>query len=61
MQGPKDRVKGAYLVTSSDLSNQPMTFEKITPMVLLLASDDAIGINGQSISVDGGLWLKLEQ
>ena len=61
MQGPKDRVKGAYLVTSSDLSNQPMTFEKITPMVLLLASDDAIGINGQIISVDGGLWLKLEQ
>ena len=61
MQGPKDRVKGAYLTTSSDLSNQPMTFEKITPMVLLLASDDAIGINGQIISVDGGLWLKLEQ
>ncbi|QEE17588.2 SDR family NAD(P)-dependent oxidoreductase [Promethearchaeum syntrophicum] len=61
MQGPKDRVKGAYLVTSSDLSNQPMTFEKVSPMVLLLASDDAIGINGQSISVDGGLWLKLEQ
>ena len=61
MQGPKERVKGSFLFRSTDLSNQPLTFEKITPMVLLLASDEGIGINGQIISVDGGLWLKLEQ
>jgi 3-oxoacyl-[acyl-carrier protein] reductase len=61
MQGPKERIKGSFLFRSTDLSNQPMTFEKITPMVLLLASDEGIGINGQIISVDGGLWLKLEQ
>jgi enoyl-[acyl-carrier-protein] reductase (NADH) len=35
--------------------------EHITPLVTLLSSDDAAGITGQTISIDGGLWLKLEQ
>lgn len=61
LQGPRDRIKKAFLVTSSDMSNQDITPEKVAPMVLLLASDDAMGITGQTISVDGGLWLKLEQ
>jgi NAD(P)-dependent dehydrogenase (short-subunit alcohol dehydrogenase family) len=61
MQGPKDRVKKNYLTTSSDMSNQDITFAKVAPAVLFLASDDAMGITGQTLSVDGGLWLKIEQ
>jgi 3-oxoacyl-[acyl-carrier protein] reductase len=61
MQGPKDRIKAAYMVTKTDMANQDITFEKVAPMVAFLASDDAIAITGQTISVDGGLWLKLEQ
>jgi 3-oxoacyl-[acyl-carrier protein] reductase len=61
-QGPKDTIKKSqYMITSSDMSNQDITPEKVAPLVLFLASDDAMGISGQSISVDGGLWLKLEQ
>jgi NAD(P)-dependent dehydrogenase (short-subunit alcohol dehydrogenase family) len=61
LQGPRDRVKKAFMVTSSDMANQDITPEKVAPMVLLLASDDGMGIAGQTISIDGGLWLKLEQ
>jgi 3-oxoacyl-[acyl-carrier protein] reductase len=61
-QGPKDNIKkGNFMVTSSDMSNINLEPSHIIPMVMLLASDDAMGISGQSISIDGGLWLKLEQ
>lgn len=60
-QGPKDRIKKAFMVTSTDMSNQDITFDKVAPLAVFLASDDAIAITGQTISVDGGLWLKLEQ
>ena len=61
MQGPKDRIKGSYMVTKSDMANQDITFEKVANVAVFLASDDAMGVSGQTISVDGGLWLKLEQ
>ncbi len=61
MQGPKDRVKGKFLITKSDMSNISLIPEHITPLVTLLSSDDAAAISGQTISIDGGLWLKLEQ
>lgn len=61
MQGPREKIKDEFMVTQTDMANQPITFEKVAPMVCLLASDDAIAINGQIISVDGGMWLKLEQ
>jgi NAD(P)-dependent dehydrogenase (short-subunit alcohol dehydrogenase family) len=61
LQGPKDRIKKNYVSTASDMSNQDITPEKVAPAVLFLASDDAMGISGQTLSVDGGLWLKLEQ
>ncbi len=61
MQGPKEKTKGGFMVTQTDMSKQPITFEKVAPLVCFLASDDAIAISGQIISVDGGLWLKLEQ
>jgi NAD(P)-dependent dehydrogenase (short-subunit alcohol dehydrogenase family) len=61
LQGPKDRIKKSFMVTQTEMSNQEFTFDKIAPMAVFLASDDAIAITGQTISVDGGLWLKLEQ
>lgn len=61
MQGPKEKVKGEFMATQADTANQPITFEKVAPLAVFLASDDAMGISGQIISVDGGLWLKLEQ
>jgi len=61
LQGPRDRIKKSYASTASDMSNQDITPEKVAPTVLFLASDDAMGISGQTLSVDGGLWLKLEQ
>ena len=61
MQGPKDRVKGKFLVTKSDMSNIEIKPKHITPLVTLLCSDEAAAISGQTISIDGGLWLKLEQ
>jgi NAD(P)-dependent dehydrogenase (short-subunit alcohol dehydrogenase family) len=61
-QGPKDRIKKAnFMLTSGEMSNINLTPEHVMPLVVFLASDDAAGISGQSISVDGGLWLKLEQ
>lgn len=61
-QGPKDRIKKAnFQLTSGEMSNINITPEHIMPLVLFLASNDAAAISGQSISVDGGLWLKLEQ
>lgn len=61
MQGPKEKTKDGFMVTQSDMAKQPITFDKVAPMVCLLASDEAMGISGQIISIDGGLWLKLEQ
>ena len=60
-QGPKDRVKKNYLPTASDMANQDITIEKVAPAIIFLASDDAMGISGQTLSIDGGLWLKIEQ
>lgn len=60
-QGPKDRIKSGFMITKSDMANQDITFDKVAPMIVFLASDDGIAISGQTISVDGGLWLKLEQ
>jgi len=61
MQGPREKIKSAFMVTQTAMGSLPTTFAKITPLVGFLASDGAVGINGQIISVDGGLWLKLEQ
>jgi 3-oxoacyl-[acyl-carrier protein] reductase len=61
MQGPKEKAKGEFMATQSDMAQQPITLEKVAPMIAFLATDDAIAISGQTISVDGGLWLKLEQ
>ena len=61
MQGPKDRVKGKFLVTRSDMSNIEITPKHVAPLVTLLGSDDGAAISGQTFSIDGGLWLKLEQ
>jgi NAD(P)-dependent dehydrogenase (short-subunit alcohol dehydrogenase family) len=58
--GPGDRIKGQYMVTKSDSANINIEFKHISPIVAFLASDAAAAISGQSISVDGGLWLKLE-
>lgn len=61
MQGPKDRIKKAYMITSSDYGqNQDITMDKVANVVVFLASPLSNGINAQTISVDGGLWLKLE-
>ncbi len=61
MQGPKEKAKGGFMATQSDMAKQPITFEKVAPMIAFLASNDALAISGQTISVDAGLWLKLEQ
>jgi len=61
IQGPADRIKGKFLVTSSDMSNISIMAEHIVPLVAFLSSNDAAAISGQTISIDGGLWLKLEQ
>ncbi|MHA1110660.1 MAG: SDR family NAD(P)-dependent oxidoreductase [Promethearchaeota archaeon] len=61
MQGPKDRVKGKFLVTKSDMANIEIKPSHVAPLVTFLCSDDAAAISGQTISIDGGLWLKLEQ
>lgn len=60
MQGPKDRVKKNYMATQTEMSNLPLTIKNIAPLARFLASDDAAGITGQVMNVDGGLWLKLE-
>lgn len=62
LAGPEDRVKGQYRVTSTDIGqNKDITVEKVAPLVVFLASSDADCIAGQCFSVDGGMWLKLEQ
>jgi 3-oxoacyl-[acyl-carrier protein] reductase len=62
MQGPKERTKKVYaLITSTAMGNLSIMPEHITPLVGFLCSDGAAAITGQTISVDGGLWLKLEQ
>ncbi len=60
MQGPKDRVKKNYMATQTEMSNLPLSIKNIAPLARFLASDDAAGITGQVMNVDGGLWLKLE-
>ena len=60
--GVEDRAKKQYMVTSTDLGqNKDITIDKVAPLVVFLASSDADCIAGQTFSVDGGLWLKLEQ
>jgi NAD(P)-dependent dehydrogenase (short-subunit alcohol dehydrogenase family) len=59
-QGPKNRIKAKYQGGSTELAKKDLTYEKVTPMISFLASDEAQAITGQIISVDGGLWLKLE-
>jgi len=62
LAGPEDRVKKNYMITSTDLGqNKDITVDKVAPLVVFLASPDADCIAGQTYSVDGGLWLKLEQ
>jgi 3-oxoacyl-[acyl-carrier protein] reductase len=60
MQGPKDRVVSSYIATQTELANQPLSMENIAPTVTFLASQDAVGITGQILNVDQGMWLKLE-
>ncbi len=60
MFGPKDRMKKRYMVTQTEYSNIKLKPELIAGPVAFLASDDADGISGQTYSVDGGLWLKVE-
>ncbi|MBN2155975.1 MAG: SDR family oxidoreductase [Candidatus Lokiarchaeota archaeon] len=62
MQGPKERAKKVFaLITSTAMGNLSIMPEHITPLVGFLCSDGAAAITGQTISIDGGLWLKLEQ
>lgn len=62
MQGPKDRQKKQFIagIVASEMSKIEIMPEHIVPMVTLLASDAANAISGQNISIDGGLWLKVE-
>ncbi|MHA1338400.1 MAG: SDR family NAD(P)-dependent oxidoreductase [Promethearchaeota archaeon] len=63
LQGPKDRMKKQFIagIVATERSKIELKPKHITPLVTLLCSDDADGINGQIINIDGGLWLKLEQ
>jgi NAD(P)-dependent dehydrogenase (short-subunit alcohol dehydrogenase family) len=62
MPGPEDRAKKQWMVTSTDIGqNKDITPEKVAPLAVFLASSDADCIAGQTFSVDGGIWLKLEQ
>ncbi len=62
MQGPDARMKKQYMVTSSDYGqNQDTTIDLVANVAMFMASPLSNGINGQTISVDGGIWLKLEQ
>ncbi len=59
--GVEDRAKKQYMVTSTDIGqNKDITIDKVAPLVVFLASSDADCIAGQTFSVDGGIWLKLE-
>ncbi len=59
--GVEDRAKKQYMVTSTDIGqNKDITVDKVAPLVVFLASSDADCIAGQTFSVDGGIWLKLE-
>lgn len=61
MQGPKDRIVSMYFSTSTAIAKEPLKFEDVVPTISFLASGEADKIAGQIISVDGGMWLKLEQ
>src|SRR5271157_4513388 len=58
--GPKDRLKGDYQLQMTDRAKEELTYNDVAKMVAYLASDDAHMISGQIISVDGGLWLRVQ-
>lgn len=58
--GPKDRLKGDYQLQMTDRAKDELTYKDVAKMAVYLASDDARMISGQIISVDGGLWLRVQ-
>nr|MDO8087615.1 SDR family oxidoreductase [Candidatus Sigynarchaeum springense] len=58
--GPKDRAKGDYLITSTARSKEDLTAKDVAKMAAFLASDDAHMISGQIVTVDGGLWTRVQ-
>jgi 3-oxoacyl-[acyl-carrier protein] reductase len=61
LQGPNERMKKSYLPTQTDYANLDLKAEHVVPVVTFMCTEQALGMSGQNISVDGGLWLKLEQ
>jgi len=61
LQGPSERMKKSYLPTQSDYANMELKAEHVVPVISFMCTEQALGMSGQNISVDGGLWLKLEQ
>jgi 3-oxoacyl-[acyl-carrier protein] reductase len=60
LQGPAEKLKSQYMVTRTDYSDIALTPELVAGPIAFLASDESNGISGQTISVDGGLWIKVE-
>ncbi len=61
MAGVEDRSKKQFMISSTDIGqNKDITVDNVAPLVVFLASSDADCIAGQTFSVDGGIWLKLE-
>ncbi len=57
--GMKDRLKGDYMITSTARSKDDLKYTDVAKMAAYLVSDDARMISGQIISVDGGLWVRV--
>jgi NAD(P)-dependent dehydrogenase (short-subunit alcohol dehydrogenase family) len=57
--GMKDRLKGDYMITSTARSKEDLKYTDVAKMAAYLVSDDARMISGQIISVDGGLWVRV--